>query len=105
MGRRRATRRRHPWRQIEADSRRRGAGDLGHCWEKNGGCLALRSGSAGCGGVEDLRVVPHCVLRLINEVDDATVDGEVEDGCMLMAGLVHARVDGFLGAGLFLWAD
>jgi hypothetical protein len=38
----------------------------------------------------------------------STVDGEVEDGCMLMAGLVHARSDGFLGAGLLSranWAE
>lgn len=35
----------------------------------------------------------------------STMDGEVEDGCMLMAGLVHACADGFLGAGLLSWAD
>jgi nitroreductase len=30
-----------------------------------------------------LAAAPHRVFRLINEADDATVDGEVEDGCML----------------------
>jgi|UniRef100_A0A804LPW7 nitroreductase len=33
--------------------------------------------------VHGLAAAPHRVLRLINEADDATVDGEVEDGCML----------------------